>query len=225
MIKTVLVVAAHPDDEVLGCGATLARHCAEGARVDALIMTDGIGAREPANHVSEVTLRKAAARRACDELGIQKLTLLAYPDNRMDEIALLDIVRDIERIVLELRPEVIYTHSASDVNIDHRRVHDAVVSACRPLPGDCVQRLLFFETPSSTAWRPPSSLPPFAPNWFVDISDFMPQKLAALEAYAPEMRAFPHPRSMEAVTHLAAWRGSMIGVKAAEAFELGRARI
>jgi LmbE family N-acetylglucosaminyl deacetylase len=140
----------------------------------------------------------------------------------MDEVALLDVVQDIERVIGRCLPNIVYTHHAGDVNIDHRRVHDAVVAACRSQPGFCVRQLLFFETPSSSEWRPPASTPVFAPNWFVDISDYLPQKLAALAAYSDEMRAFPHPRSVEAVRHLAGWRGATAGLFAAEAFELGR---
>jgi LmbE family N-acetylglucosaminyl deacetylase len=222
MAKSVLVVAAHPDDEVLGCGATMARHRAEGARVTVLLMADGVGAREPADRARELSVRQSAAKRACGELGVTELTLLAYPDNRMDQVALLDIVQDVEKLIGACQPDVVYTHHGSDVNIDHRRVHDAVVAACRPQPGFCVRQLLFFETPSSTEWRPPASAPAFAPDWFVDVSGYLPQKLAALAAYGDEMRPFPHPRSGEAVRHLAGWRGATVGVKAAEAFMVGR---
>jgi len=225
MINSVLVVAAHPDDEVLGCGATMARHVAEGARVTVLLMADGVGAREPAYRAKELAARQAAARRACGELGVIDLTMLAYPDNRMDQVALLDIVQDIEKVIRACQPGIVYTHHSGDVNIDHRRVHDAVVAACRPQPGFSVRQLLFFETPSSTEWRPPASAPAFVPDWFVDVSGYLPQKLAALAAYADETRPFPHPRSTEAVSHLAGWRGATVGVTAAEAFELGRALV
>ncbi len=225
MGNSVLVVAAHPDDEVLGCGGAMARHRAEGARVSVLLMADGVGAREPAGRAKELAERQAAARRACGKLGVTDLTLLAYPDNRMDEVALLDIVQDIEKVIGICQPNVVYTHHGGDVNIDHRRVHDAVVAACRPQPGFCVRTLLFFETLSSTEWRPAASAPAFLPNWFVDISDYMQQKQAALAAYADEMRPFPHPRSAEAVGHLAGWRGATVGVLAAEAFEVGRVLI
>jgi LmbE family N-acetylglucosaminyl deacetylase len=219
---TVLVIAAHPDDEVLGCGATIARHVAEGARVAVLLMADGVGARAPADRQRELTARQQAARRACSELGVSDVTMLGHPDNRMDQVALLDIIQDIERVVGRCQPNIIYTHHAGDVNIDHRRVHDAVMAVCRPQPVFCVRQLLFFETASSTEWRSPASMAPFAPNWFVDVSDYLPKKLAALSVYADELRAFPHPRSIEAVEHLARWRGATVGVAAAEAFELGR---
>ena len=217
----ILVIAAHPDDEVLGCGATIARHVAEGDRVAVLFMADGVGARAPEDRERDLTSRQMAAKCACAELGVTDVTILCHPDNRMDQVALLDIVQDIERVVERCQPNIIYTHHAGDVNIDHRRVHDAVASACRSQPGFCLRQLLFFEIPSSTEWRSPASMAPFAPNWFVDVSDYLPKKLAALSVYGEELRAFPHPRSIEAVEHLARWRGATVGVVAAEAFELG----
>jgi LmbE family N-acetylglucosaminyl deacetylase len=140
----------------------------------------------------------------------------------MDTVPLLDIVQDIERVLDRSKPIIVYTHHAGDVNVDHRRVHEAVITACRPQPGQCVRQLLFFETLSSTEWRPSASLPAFEPQWFIDISDTLALKLQAMAAYAPELRAFPHPRSLAAIEHLARWRGASIGLPAAEAFVLGR---
>jgi LmbE family N-acetylglucosaminyl deacetylase len=139
----------------------------------------------------------------------------------MDTVALLEIVQNVEESIKKCRPDIVYTHHAGDVNIDHRQVHDAVVAACRPQPGCPVRQLLFFETPSSSEWRPPASMTAFSPNWFIDVSEYMDKKLAALSAYADELRPFPHPRSIQAVEHLARWRGATVGVAAAEAFELG----
>lgn len=219
--RSVLVVAAHPDDEVLGCGGTIARHRKAGDRVTVLIMADGIRSREGAGPTA-LEERQRSARLANQTLGVEDLTLLSYPDNRMDSVALLDVVQDIERVITRCQPGVVYTHHSGDVNIDHSRTHHAVIAACRPQPGHGVRTLLFFETPSSTEWRPPSSLPPFAPNWFTDISATLALKLEAMAAYAAELRDFPHPRSPSAVEHLARWRGASVGLAAAEAFELGR---
>ena len=119
------------------------------------------------------------------------------------------------------QPEYVYVHHAGDVNVDHRRLHEAV-AACRPTPGHVVKRILSFEVPSSTEWQPPTSAPFFQPNWFVDISDQWERKRAALATYSSEMRDWPHARSLEAVEHLARWRGAQVGVKAAEAFCLLR---
>jgi LmbE family N-acetylglucosaminyl deacetylase len=121
-----------------------------------------------------------------------------------------------------LRPEIVYTHHCGDVNVDHRRTHDAVITACRPQPGFPVKRLLFFEIASSTEWSPPNSRRPFEPQWFNDISAFLEVKLKALKSYGSEIRSYPHPRSIEAVDYLTRWRGACVGVTAAEAFELGR---
>lgn len=225
MRNNVLVVAAHPDDEILGCGATMARHAAEGDRVTVLLMADGVGARNPENATAALAERQGAARKANKILGVDEVTLLTYPDNRMDTAALLDIVQDVGKVIRQCTPEVVYTHHSGDVNIDHRLVSEAVVVACRSTPGFSVRQLLFFETVSSTEWRPPVSGMSFAPNYFVNISSYLTLKLQALEVYSEELRTFPHPRSKTAISHLAAWRGATVGVEAAEAFELARAII
>lgn len=222
MSKQVLVVAAHPDDEVLGCGGAIARHCADGDTVSVLILAQGVVSRGVVDQQAQLDQLQAAARRANDILGVQRLELDRFPDNEMDSVTLLSITKRIEAALAALRPEVVYTHHAGDVNIDHRRIHQAAVTACRPLPGQCVQQLLFFEVASSTEWQPPGSAPAFLPNHFVDISTTLAKKLAALQAYECEMREFPHARSIEAVRHLACWRGATVGRDAAEAFVLGR---
>lgn len=226
MSGAIAVVAAHPDDEVLGCGGTLARMAAEGHAVHILLISDGqtsraVKAGQPS--VEKVlNARNSAARAACEILRGSSVETLGLPDNRLDGMDLLDVVKHIESFVERYRPALLLTHHSGDVNIDHRVVHDAVISACRPQPGHPVKELLFFEVPSSTEWRPPASASAFCPNYFVDISATLPKKLEALNAYAPELRPFPHPRSIKAVTALAHWRGATVGVEAAEAFILGR---
>jgi LmbE family N-acetylglucosaminyl deacetylase len=225
--ETVVVVAAHPDDEVLGCGGTIARMTGQGGAVHILLMADGESSRLSSRvrpvDARRLLARKAAAERACAILGCASIELLALPDNRMDGVDLLDLVQPIEAVLKRHRPSTVLTHHAGDVNIDHRVVHDAVIAACRPQPEHSVKKLLFFEVPSSTEWRPPGSASAFAPNWFFDISRTLTKKLEALGAYGSELRAFPHPRSLEAIEALAKWRGASIGVNAAEAFMLGRA--
>lgn len=222
----VLVVAAHPDDEVLGCGGTLARMASEGRAVHILLMADGETSRganlEPKSANTRLASRNAAAEAACNILGCASVEVLVLPDNRLDRLELLDVVKYIEVFVRRYQPVTVLTHHAGDVNIDHRVVHDAVIAACRPQPGHPVKELLFFEVPSSTEWRPPGSAEPFNPNWFVDISKTLAKKLEALQAYEAELRAFPHPRSLRAVDALTQWRGATVGVDAAEAFILGR---
>lgn len=225
-MKSVLVVAAHPDDETLGCGGTMARLAAEGWAVHILILAEGATSRDEMRQrearSAELSELEVCARRAADIVGAASLELDAFPDNRMDSVDLLDVVKRIESAIALHCPERLYTHGSHDVNIDHRVVHDAVIAASRPKPGGCVRELYFFEVLSSTEWRPPSSAPQFAPCYFVDITLYLEAKVDALEAYTPELLDFPHPRSSEAVRALARYRGASIGAHAAEAFEVGR---
>lgn len=224
MNRSILVLAAHPDDEVLGCGGTIAKLAQEGATIHVAFLADGVSSRSGDLTVQQAELasRRIAAQKACDILGVKSLSFGDFPDNRMDTIALLDIIKPIETLVAKYQADMVFTHHAGDVNIDHRRIHEAVSAACRPQPGYPVKTLLCFEVPSSTEWQLPGSAPAFVPNWFVDISDSLDRKLAALEAYTAELRLWPHPRSRQGVEHLARWRGATVGVEAAEAFILGR---
>lgn len=226
MTSPVAVIAAHPDDEVLGCGGTLARMASEGRKVHILLLADGESSRGGFAELSAgkeaVAARNAAAEKACKILGASSVEVLGLPDNQMDSLVLLDVVKKIESFISCYQPTTVFTHFAGDVNIDHRVVHDAVIAACRPVPEYVVKELLFFEVPSSTEWRPAGSTEAFSPNWFFDISSTLDKKLEALEAYGSELREFPHPRSIKAVSSLAAWRGATVGVAAAESFVLGR---
>jgi LmbE family N-acetylglucosaminyl deacetylase len=224
MTQSILVLAAHPDDEVLGCGGTIAKFSDEGVAVHVAFLADGVFSRagEEKAQRSELVSRRGAAQKACDILGVRSVSFGDFPDNRMDTIPLLQITQAVEALIVKHQPQTVFTHHAGDVNIDHRRLHDAVVTACRPQRGYPVKTLLCFEVPSSTEWQLPGSAPAFAPNWFVDISVTLARKVAALDAYAEELRAWPHPRSLQGVEHLAHWRGATVGVDAAEAFMLGR---
>ena len=224
MSQSILILAAHPDDEVLGCGGTIAKLADQGATIHVAFLADGVFSRvgDQAKQQEELHIRRAAAQKACDILGVKSVSFDDFPDNRMDTVALLDITKALENLIAEYKPEVVFTHHAGDVNIDHRRMHEAAVTACRPQRGHPVKTLLCFEVPSSTDWQLPGSAPIFAPNWFVDISDTLDRKFAALDAYAAELRDWPHPRSRQGVEHLTRWRGATVGVNAAEAFMLGR---
>jgi LmbE family N-acetylglucosaminyl deacetylase len=223
---SILVVAAHPDDEVLGCGGTIARHAVAGDIVQVLIVAEGSTSRQQQRDrdqaAEELSSLAQAARTAGAILGAAGVELLDLPDNRLDSLDRLDLIKQIEARIARHQPQVVYVHHAGDVNIDHRRLHEAVITACRPTPGQPVRRLLSFEVASSTEWQPPGSAPAFQPNWFVDITVHWPRKRQALEAYAAEMRPWPHARSMAALEHLARWRGAQVGVEAAEAFCLLR---
>lgn len=223
---TVLVIAAHADDETLGCGGTIARWVEEGQSVHVLLIADGESSRLLSGTAAGVddllAARNSAAQDAGRILGCESVEALGLPDNRLDGTELLDIVKHCERAIERIQPHTVLTHHFGDVNIDHQVVHNAVLAACRPQPGHPVSRILFFELPSSTEWRPGNSGAPFCPTVFVDVSAQMVKKRAAMEVYAREMRPFPHARSITAVEALATWRGATVGVEAAEAFMLGR---
>ena len=224
MTRSVLIFAAHPDDEVLGCGGTIAKLADEGVIIHVAFLADGVFSRTDDTEMQQVKLsaRRAAAQKACNILGARSVFFGEFPDNRMDTIALLDIIKPIEALIAKYQPDMVLTHHSGDINIDHQRIHKAVATACRPQCGHSVKTLLCFEVPSSTEWQLPSDASVFAPNWFVDISNTLDRKLAALDAYAAELRAWPHPRSKQGVESLARWRGATVGVDAAEAFVLGR---
>jgi LmbE family N-acetylglucosaminyl deacetylase len=228
MSRRIAVIAAHPDDEVLGCGATMARHSAEGDEVHVLIVAEGAtsrgAARDRLEFKEQLSQLAASARRANELLGTANLELLEFPDNRMDSIDLLDVVKAIEAFLEKSKPHIVYTHWPFDLNVDHRVVSEAVQTACRPVPQSILEQMLFFEVPSSTEWRV-SAGKSFVPTYFVEVSATLALKQQALASYANEMRAWPHSRSLEAVESLARWRGASVGVGAAEAFVLGRALI
>jgi LmbE family N-acetylglucosaminyl deacetylase len=224
--QKILIIASHPDDEVLGCGGSMAKWSMDGHEVHVLIMAEGATSRGKSRdrvaHQKELSKLKQSANKVGEILGVKSLKLLDLPDNRMDSIDLLDVVKEIESVVDKLKPGVVVTHHFGDLNIDHRIIHEAVITACRPQPGHPVKRILVFEVPSATEWRSPTVGNHFVPNWFEDISETVELKIKALEAYGSEMQEWPHSRSIEAVKHLARWRGVSVGCKAAEAFMLIR---
>lgn len=216
-MRRVLVVAAHPDDDVLGCGGYMGRLTARGTEVGVMLLSDGVTSREI--QPQEVVHRQQSAREALAVLGVRAPWLEHYPDNAMDTVPLLDVAKVVTDRVVDFEPDTILTHSLSDLNIDHRLTAEAVLIAARPQPHSPVRRLLHFEVPSATGWRPEGST--FDPRLHVDVSAFMTAKLEALRCYDAEMRAWPHARSYEAVEALMRWRGASVGVEAAEAFEIG----
>lgn len=217
-MKTVLVVAAHTDDEALGCGGTIARHVAEGDTVYAVFMADGVTSRAEASP-QDIENRNHAAEKAREILGITKSFYLGLPDNRLDSLPLIEVIQQLEPIIQQLQPAVVYTHHHGDLNVDHKITHQAVLTACRPTPNNSVREIYTFEVMSSTEWATPTC-GPFIPNYFVDISTHLNTKLKALNAYKEEMRETPHSRSIDHLIALTKHRGNCVGVKAAEAFDL-----
>ncbi len=220
-MKRVLVVSAHPDDETYGVGGTILSHVSRGDAVFVLILTDGVTARH-----NEIEQQKTAAEQACACLGVAKVCFAQLPDQGLDGLPLLDVIRPISGAIREFQPEIVYTHHGGDVNQDHRSVFEATLVAVRPVGHNPVQRVLAYEVPSSTEWGPPCGDWVFRPNVFANIAPFLDQKLAALEMYSKtyesEVKPFPHPRALEAVRIYAQQRGVSVGMLAAEAFMLLR---
>ena len=197
---TVMVIAAHPDDEILGCGGTIAKHIENGELVYILIISEGETSRQDKRDRTQAKGKlnelKKCAIAASSRLGVKNIKMLNFPDNRLDSIDRLDLIKEIEREILEASPNLIYVHHIGDLNIDHRRIHEAVITACRPQPGNCVKKLLSYEVASSTEWQVKGSGAAFEPNLFIDISGQIEKKLEALKVYKGEMRDWPHSRSL-----------------------------
>lgn len=217
--SVVLVVAAHSDDEVFGCGGAIAKHIASGDKVHVVFMTNGVDSRN--TPFKEAQERRKASQDVANILGISSTQQFEFPDNKMDTIALLDVVQLIEKVIDKLQPEIIYTHHVGDLNIDHQITHKAVITACRPQPEFCVKEIYAFEVLSSTEWQTPG-VGSFCPNVFIDITDYIDIKKQVLKVYSEEMRQTPHSRSIINAIRLSALRGNSVGVEYAETFYLVR---
>ena len=215
----VLVIAAHPDDDVLGMGGTIALHARQGDEIRILCVTDGSSTQYPDD--AEIRARKEGeALAAATALGVSDYVHLDLPDMRLDTIAHVDVNRVVEEHVRETGAEVVYAVQP-DVNRDHRALFDSVAVATRPVPGQTVRRLLTYAPTSSTEWTPaPTNW--FVPNWFVDVSETMAQKLDAFACFETESRPFPHPRNAEGLEAHARFFGATIGCRYAEPFVLVR---
>ncbi|MGH3133561.1 MAG: PIG-L deacetylase family protein [Gaiellaceae bacterium] len=215
----VLVIAAHPDDEVLGMGATIAAHTARGDELRVLVVTDGSSTQYPDD--AEIRSRKEEeARQAAVELGVEDYVHLDLPDMRLDTLEHVQVNRIVEEHVRDLAPQLVYTVQP-DVNHDHRVLFDSVAVATRPTPGQSVRRLLTYAPTSSTEWTP-APVNWFVPNWFVDVTETLDRKVAAFAKYETERREYPHPRSERAIRATAAFYGTSCGFEYAEPFVLVR---
>ena len=215
-MNKVLVVVAHPDDEVIGCGGTIARHVKNGETVQVVFLADGFGSRDGGAE------RSKPASDAAIFLGCNPPIFLNLPDNQLDTVPLLDIVKKVGTIVSRFKPDIVYTHNFGDLNIDHQITHRAVITACRPEPGFCVKEIYSFEVLSATHWQSHSMGVAFVPNYFVNISDYIGLKIRALRFYHEEMRDYPHIRSYDSVENLSKFRASLVGIENAEAFYIER---
>lgn len=220
-----LIIAAHPDDEVLGCGATIARLSKAGEDVRVLILGEGFTSRLTEHGDAggtETDALKAMAREANRLLGVREVAFGELPDNRFDSVDLLEIVKLVESYLERWRPDTVFTHHKGDLNIDHVLTNQAVLTATRPAAPGRVKKLYAFEVLSSTEASFGSLRGFFNPGVFYDVTESFNLKLDAMKVYESELRKFPHPRSLEALTALATTRGAAVSVPKAEAFELLR---
>lgn len=221
MNKTILIVAAHPDDEVLGCFGTVAKMIQEGYEAYTLILSGGKTSRGKVEKEEIENLKKEMLN-ANKTIGIKEVYQLNFPDNSFDSIPLLDIVKEIEKIKDLIQPSIIFTHHIGDMNIDHQLTHKAVLTATRPMDNECVKTIYSMEIPSSTEWNSFNVQTAFIPNVFVDISKTINLKINAMAEYISELREYPHPRSLQHIKELAKVNGTKIGLNYSENFILVR---
>lgn len=222
-MMNILVVAAHPDDEVLGCGGTIARLADEGHNVHILILGEGVTSRydDPAQaSADELDALHKQAKAVGTSLGAKEVSLAKLTDNRFDTVPLLDIVKIVEEHVSRIKPEVVYTQHGGDLNVDHSCTFRAVMTATRPMKGSSVQEVLAYRVASSTEWAFGKFAPKFEGAAFSDISSTLEKKITAMEMYEGEARSFPHPRSPKALRAEAEYFGSIAGLDAAEVFSI-----
>lgn len=208
--RHVLAIAAHPDDEVLGCGGTLARHAECGDQVSVIIACEGESLRYGAGAVNQCEHIQEAAK----TLGVFRAYPLGFPDQKLDTINLVELITPLEKVIREVEPEVVYCQFGGDANRDHHLLFQAALIATRPI-AEYPATMYAFETASSTEWSFPRA---FVPDTWVDISSTLERKLQAMACYKSELREYPHPRSLESLRHRAAYWGNQVCVPAAEVF-------
>lgn len=220
MSKKILIVAAHPDDEVLGCFGTVSKLIKEGYEAYTLILGEGKTSRLDTRKVEEnkeqLEILNDEIKKANDIIGIKKCFVYDFPDNRFDSVDLLDIIKVISKIKEEIKPDIIFTHYENDLNIDHKITYQAVITATRPIENESVKEIYSFEILSSTEWQYPIS---FSPDVFFDIQDTIELKLNAMQCYKSELCLYPHPRSLEGIELNAKYNGMRVGKNYVEAFK------
>ena len=226
--KKILIVVAHPDDELLGLGGTMHRLINEyNVNIHVVILGEGITSRSNSRDMKiwnkELKQHKKNIKEAQKCIGYHSLSSYDFPDNRFDTVALLDIVKVIEKEKDGFQPEIILTHHGGDLNIDHQRTFEAVITATRPMENEKVSTIITFETPSGTEWMASSDLRRFSPNLFIEVSEKdLEAKIKGMECYEFEKRKYPHPRSPLSLKILAQYRGNIVGKYFAEAFQIIR---
>jgi LmbE family N-acetylglucosaminyl deacetylase len=219
-MKNIMVIAAHPDDEILGCGGTLYKYSKK-SKINLVFLSDGETSRKNSTK-KKIKNRKKCAIKVGRLLGASNIMFGDFSDNRLDTMPRIEIIQFIEKCIKKIKPDTILTHHYNDLNIDHQVVSNSVITACRPLKSSSVNLILFFEVLSSTEWQINDSKNLFNPNWFEDITKEINFKLKLLKFYKDELRTYPHSRSIKGVNALAKYRGVSSGYKFAEGFVLGR---
>ena len=214
--KKILIIAAHPDDEILGCGGAISKLKDEN-RIEILFMTNGVSSR--GKDKKQILRRKKSYQNLFKYLSLPEPTNLDLPDNEMDKVPLLKIIKKIEKKILNYKPDTVITHYSHCLNIDHRITFEAVITACRPINNMSVKKILSFEIPSSTDWALFKGKN-FEPNYFIDITDHIEDKCSIMKIYKKETKKFPFPRSKDSIISLAKFRGTSCGYKFAESFKI-----
>ena len=219
-----LVIASHPDDEILGCGGTIAKMSQAGHEVHIAILGEGITSRHDQRdaHDSAIEDLHSCSQRAGELVGATSVRNLSLPDNQFDSLPTLEVVKVIESLITEFQPKTVFTQHGGDLNIDHVVTFRATLTATRPMQGCPVKTVYAYEVASSTEWAFAQFEPRFTPQVYIDVADTLEAKIAAMESYASEARAFPHPRSPEALRAIATRWGSQVGLAAAEVFSVVR---
>jgi len=224
-MHNILVIAAHPDDEILGVGATIKKLTEDGCVANAVILGEGLTSRSNCRSDTDKNLLeelKSHSKSATTTVGYSNVEFADLPDNRFDSLDLLDVIKIVQSYVDKYNPDTIFTHHYGDLNIDHKITFDSVITVCRPVNNCCVQNIFCFETPSSTEWNFKYGDSTFKPTVFFDVSLTLNYKLSAMKYYLTESTQYPHPRSTEALSVIAKRWGTVAGVDCAEAFEIVR---
>lgn len=215
----ILVIAAHPDDEVLGCGAAIIKHAKKGDKVYVCILTDGAKTRYPKKMANQL---KKEALNCSKTLGASRVIFKSLPNQLLDTVAITKVIKTIEQIIEETKPEIVYTHAKNDLNRDHKVVYEATLVATRPIPGNNVKKVLSYFVPSSSEYNDSETENQFIPNVFLNIKNEIEDKIKAASYYGTEMRLYPHPRSKEAMRVYGKYWGIRAGIEYAEPFRLIR---
>ncbi len=215
--KKILIISAHPDDEILGCGGLIAR-IKKTNKIQIVFLTDGVSSRK--KDKKNINIRKKETLKLFNYLKINKPIFFNFNDNQLDSESLLDIVKKIESVIKTFKPNIVFTHYENCLNIDHQIAYKATITACRPLKKyNFIEQIISYEVPSSTEWMISNKFI-FKPNIYLNISKQIDDKIKYLKFYKSELKKYPHSRSIKGIKTVASFRGIASGCKYAEAYIL-----